>query len=370
MENTDQSSPPAKLIELGRLPVNPLIFWMVVTAALVVAIILILNATGVVVGVNWLLLVPVAAYLSIIGLFLAYLSKFYRERNRLMLERVRDEQIKLAEFKKLNQDLENYAKQLFDKDFELTLANKRLQNLERAKSKFVSVTTHQLRTPLAAIKWTFHMLLGGSLGKITAEQKNFLQKGYDSTQRIITIINDLLNVDYIEADKTDYNFLPVNLAELIDGIIFEFTNKVDSKKIKLSFHQPTSVLPKVAADPVKISMLLENLLDNAIKYTSAGGRVTISLSDARINSAQSSVEVIVADTGIGILPAERDKIFHRFFRGSNAIQLKPDGTGLGLFIAQDIVEKHGGQIWFESQLGEGTNFHFTLPVFGAPPAKV
>ncbi|MEK7209205.1 MAG: HAMP domain-containing sensor histidine kinase [Patescibacteria group bacterium] len=370
MENTDSQSSQSKLVEISRLPVNPLIFWVVVTMTFIVAIVLILNATGVVVGVNWLLLVPVGAYLLIIGLFIAYLSKLYRERNQLMLERIRDEQVKLNEFKKLNQDLENYAKQLFDKDFELTLANKRLQNLEHAKSKFVSVTTHQLRTPLAAIKWTFHMLLGGSLGKITDEQQNFLQKGYDSTQRIITIINDLLNVDYIEADKTDYNFLAVNLTELIDSIIFEFANQVESKKIKLNFNKPSGPIPEVAADPVKISMLLENLLDNAVKYTPAGGRVTVSLSDARINSAQSSVEVVIADTGIGILTAERDKIFHRFFRGSNAIQLKPDGTGLGLFIAQDIVEKHGGQIWFESQIGEGTNFHFTLPVFSAKTAVV
>jgi len=369
MEISEPQPQQSKLIELSQLPVNPLIFWGVVTVGLVVAVVLILSATGVVVGANWLLLVPVGAYLLIIGFFISYLSKIYRERNRLMVERIRDEQIKIDEFKKLNQDLENYAKQLFDKDFELTLANKRLQSLEQAKSKFVSVTTHQLRTPLSAIKWTFHMLIGENLGKITAEQRNFLQKGYDSTQRIIMIINDLLNVDYIEADKTDYNFLPINLTELVDGIVFEFTNQVESKKIKLIFVKPSNPLPEVAADPVKIGMMLENLIDNAVKYTPDGGRVTISLSDARINSARSSVEVAIADTGIGILPAEKDKIFHRFFRGSNAIQSKPDGSGLGLFIAQDIVEKHGGEIWFESKAGEGTIFHFTLPIFNAetPP---
>ncbi len=351
------------LLELSKLPVNPLVFWGSITVALAVILALILNAIGLITGPHWLLLVPVVAYLIIVGLFVGYLSKLYRDRDRLMAERIREEKVKVGEFKKLNQELETYAKQLFDKDLELTLANKRLQNLEQAKSKFVSVTTHQLRTPLSAIKWTFHMLLGGSLGPVTAEQRNFLQKGYDSTQRIIAIINDLLNVDYIEADKSDYNFLAVNLVELIEGIIFEFTNIAESKKIKISFTKSSDRLPAVAADPVKISMVLENLIDNALKYTLSSGRVTINLSDARINSARPSLEVMVVDTGIGVPGVEKDKIFHRFFRGSNAIRLEPNGTGLGLFIARDIIEKHGGGIWFESKEGEGTNFHFTLPIF-------
>src|SRR3989344_1895122 len=351
------------LLELGHRTVNPLVFWGVITTVLSVVLVLIINTAGVQSGIYLLFLVPVMAYLAIMGFFIAYVSKLNRERNRLLADQVRAETTKTGEFQKLNQELEAYAKQLFDKDFELTLANKRLQNLEQAKSKFVSVTTHQLRTPLSAIKWTFHMLLGGSLGLVTDEQRNFLQKGYDSTQRIITIINDLLNVDYIEADKSDYNFLAVNLAELIDGIIFEFINIAERKKIKLSFIKPSNRLPSVVADPVKISMVLENLIDNALKYTPRDGRVTIDLSDARINSARPSLEVMVADTGIGVPAVEKDKLFHRFFRGSNAIRLEPDGTGLGLFIARDIVEKHGGEIWFESKDGEGTNFHFTLPIF-------
>lgn len=359
MESPERNS----LRELSKMPVNPLVFWGVITTALAVVLALILNSIGVTTGVYWLILVPVAAYLVIMGLFISYLSKLQADRNRLMVERIREEEVRVGESKKLNQELEVYAKQLFDKDFELTLANKRLQNLEQAKSKFVSVTTHQLRTPLSAIKWTFHMLLGGSLGSVTVDQRNFLQKGYDSTQRIITIINDLLNVDYIEADKSDYNFLAVNPVELIEGIMFEFINVAASKKIKLSFIKPSNRLPSVAADPVKISMALENLIDNALKYTPAAGRVTISLSDARINSVRPSLEVVVADTGIGVPAAEKDKLFHRFFRGSNAIRLEPDGSGLGLFITRDIIEKHGGEIWFESKVGEGTNVHFTLPVF-------
>src|SRR3989344_749134 len=139
------------LLELSKMPVNPLVFWGVITVTLVVVMALILNSIGVITGVYWLILVPVVAYLVVMGLFIFYLFKLYAERNRLMVEKIRREETKVGEFKKLNQDLEFYAKQLFDKDFELTLANKRLQNLEQAKSKFVSVTTHQLRTPLSAI---------------------------------------------------------------------------------------------------------------------------------------------------------------------------------------------------------------------------
>lgn len=350
------------LLELGRQPVNPLVFWSVITIALTLVLVLIINAAGIQSGVYLLFLVPVIAYLVIMGFFVAYVSKLNRERNRLLANQVRAESSKSGEFQKLNQELETYAKQLFDKDFELTLANKRLQNLEQAKSKFVSVTTHQLRTPLSAIKWTFHMLLQGSLGSTTPDQHNFIEKGYESTQRMIAIINDLLNVDYMEIDRSDYNFLAVELPALIESVFFEFTNQAESKKIVLKFNKPPSTLPAVAADPIKLSMVLENLLDNAIKYTPQGGQVTVSMSDARMNSAQSNVEVVVSDSGIGISPAEREKIFHRFFRGSNAIKVQTDGTGLGLFISRDIIEKHGGAIWFESAEGKGAQFHFTLPI--------
>ena len=350
------------LAEIGRRTVNPLVFWNVITVVLTVVLILIINAAGIQSGVYLLFLVPVVAYLIIMGFFIAYVSKLNRERNRLLADQVRVEAAKAGEFEKLNRELETYAKQLFDKDFELTLANKRLQNLEQAKSKFVSVTTHQLRTPLSAIKWTFHMLLKGDLGPTTIDQRTFLEKGYESTQRMIAIINDLLNVDYMETDRSDYNFLPVDLPLLIESVLFEFTNQAESKAIILKKETPPSAPPLVPADPVKLSMVLENLIDNAIKYTPRGGQVTVSVGDARINSAQSNLEVVVSDTGIGIPVAEREKIFHRFFRGSNAVKAQTDGTGLGLFISRDIIEKHGGAIWFESEAGKGAQFHFTIPV--------
>lgn len=346
---------------MGR-EIHPLIFWGVITVALSVALLLILFELDLAQGVFILLLIPVAAYLVIMGVFITYFHQLSRERRQLLAEQLVEETTKSDEFRHLNAELQTYAKQLYDKDLELTLANKRLQSLEQAKSKFVAVTTHQLRTPLSAIKWTFHMFLGNNLGGVTDEQRNFLQKGYESTERMIAIVNDLLNIDYIEADKAEYNFVKVNLDKLISSVMFEFTNQCESKNIKIDYLKLDRTPPEVTADPVKISMVVENLIDNAIKYTPPGGRVTIALKDDRLNSARSSLEVMVADTGIGIPGSERDRLFHRFFRASNAIKIHTDGTGLGLFISRDIIEKHGGEIWFETREGEGTAFYFTLPI--------
>ncbi len=342
--------------------INPLAFWGMVTLALTAVLALILRAIDASFEIFFLLLVPVMAYLLIIGVFLAYLSRLTHQRDRLWKKQIEREQTRSEELAELNRELSEYSKRLFDKDFELTLANKRLQELEQAKSKFVSVTTHQLRTPLSAIKWTFHMLMQGALGPISEEQRTFVQKGFNSTQRMILIVNDLLNIDHIEAGRDDYNFVPVRLEELVDGLIFEFTNQCQSKDIKLIFHQPDEPLPVVSADPVKLGMVFENLIDNAIKYTKRGGQVEIYLKSDRVNTARGVVEVIVNDNGIGIPTDDRRKIFHRFFRARNAVKVETDGSGLGLFISHDIVQKHNGEIWFESQEGQGSNFHFTIPV--------
>jgi signal transduction histidine kinase len=248
------------------------------------------------------------------------------------------------------------------KDFELEMANKRLEQLEQAKSKFVSVTAHQMRTPLSAIKWTFDMILHEQLGPVTGEQKEFLTKGFESTERMIHIVNDLLHVDHMEANKVDFKFAPLSLETLLDSVIFEFANQVSSKKIHLIVKKPTSTLPAIEADDVKLRIVLENLIDNAIKYTPPEGNVSVTLSDQNLNSAQGMVEVIIADSGIGIPDSEKNKIFSKFFRASNAIRTEPDGTGVGLYISKDIIEKHGGAMWYENLPEKGTAFHVTLPL--------
>ena len=309
-------------------------------------------------GARWLLVVFLAILIAN-----PFLILWYRERGRVRGELVsaaanssNTEALKIA-----NQKLEIQTRELQSKEVALNLAYGRLKELEQAKSEFVSVTTHQLRTPLAAIKWTFHMLLTGSLGEITADQKTFLERGFQSTERVIGIVNDLLNLDYIAVEQWTYKFIPTNLKELVDSVIFELEKQARDKGVTMTFELPPS-LPLIPVDPIRMSMVIENLLENAIKYTTAGGQVSVRIDDARLNSSPASVEIVVRDTGIGIPAAEQPKIFQRFYRSSNALRASPDGSGLGLFIAQDIINHHRGQIWFESVEGQGTTFHVAIPM--------
>ena len=267
----------------------------------------------------------------------------------------------LDQLKKLNSELESQTRALQAKGLELTLANQRLEKLEEAKSKFVTVTTHQLRTPLAAIKWTFNMIIAGQLGPISSEQKEVLEKGYQSTERMIKIVNDILSVDKIEIDQKDYQFSAVHLEDLIESLLYEFSNQAESKQIKLTFKKPGKPLPPAEVDALKLRIVLENLIDNAIKYNKLGGEVEVGIDDSKINTTRNSLEIMVKDTGIGIPPEERAKIFNKFFRASNAVKTEPDGSGLGLYLAKDIIEKHHGTIRFET--GDmGTVFHLELPL--------
>jgi len=197
---------------------------------------------------------------------------------------------------------------------------------------------------------------------VNEEQKEFLKKGFASTQRMIRIVNDLLNVDQLEADRKDYQFAPVDLVSLLDGVSAEFTNQALSKKISFELKKPTKALPPIEGDENKLRVVLENLIDNAIKYTPQGGRVSVTLSDDKLNSANRAIQVDIADSGIGIVDTDRSKVFSKFFRASNAIRIEPDGSGIGLYLSKDIVEMHGGSLSYEQAPGGGTVFHLILPL--------
>jgi len=259
-------------------------------------------------------------------------------------------------------ELKKITRELEAKNLELTLAYKRFQSLENAKAKFIAVSAHQLRTPLAAIKWTFNIMLSNEqAANLSPEQREVLTKGYQSSERMIAIVNELLTVDQLDGEQQEYKFTPIQLEELVESIMFEFTNQAESKKITLAVRKPPQPLPLVQADPLKLRMVLENLIDNAIKYNRYRGRVEVVLSDTKINSTRNSAEIIITDTGIGIPPADREKIFNKFFRAGNAVREEPNGSGLGLYLSKDIIERHGGTIWFETS-DQGTTFHIELPL--------
>lgn len=248
------------------------------------------------------------------------------------------------------------AKLLIRRDLELTRANEKLHELDKAKSHFISIVAHQLRTPLSGIKWSLNMILGETLGPLTDEQRVFLKRCYESNERLIVLINDMLGADRIDSGKLKYHFKPTGLSNLIDNVLFETVPIVNDKKLEVAFAHKDG-LPQVFVDEEKISLAFQNILENAFKYTPKGGKVEINLEvDGEF------IKISVKDYGIGIPEEEQKNVFSRFFRAKNAIKVETDGSGLGLFIAKGIIEKHGGKIWFESKEQEGTSFHFTVPI--------
>ncbi len=229
--------------------------------------------------------------------------------------------------------------------------------VERMKTEFVSISAHQLRTPLSAIKWSLKMLLDGDLGEITEEQKSFIQKTYEANEKMIELINDLLDVTRIEEGRYLYKTEPAEIEEIIKKVLSSLKQIAINKKIELIFKKSKEKLPKIILDKEKIGLAIQNIVENAINYTLAGGKVTVSL-----KCVKKEVEVSVSDTGVGIPKDQQKRVFSKFFRGSNAIRMETRGTGLGLYITKNIIEAHGGKIWFESEEGKGTTFYFTLPI--------
>ncbi|RLC39799.1 MAG: hypothetical protein DRH33_01890 [Candidatus Nealsonbacteria bacterium] len=231
--------------------------------------------------------------------------------------------------------------------------------IERLKTEFVSIAAHQLRTPLSAIKWTLRMILDGDLGKVSKEQREFLEKTYQSNERMIRLINDLLNVTRIEEGRFLYNIKRQDIIKIAEKVITPLKEVAERKGLNFKFQKPKAKIPELAVDSEKISLVFQNLIDNAIHYTHPGGEVKVSIEYLK---NKKEVLVSVQDTGIGIPKDQQKRVFSRFFRGANAIKTETEGTGLGLFIAKNIVEAHGGKIWFKSVENKGTTFYFSLPI--------
>lgn len=228
--------------------------------------------------------------------------------------------------------------------------------IERMKGEFVSLAAHQLRTPLSAIKWTMKMLIDGDLGDINKEQKEFLEKTYSSNERMIKLINDLLNVTRIEEGRYLYKPVLTNLEPVVRSVLKLYKEEFEKRNLRLEFKKPEENLPWVMLDAEKIKLAIQNLIENAVRYTPSGGLVTASL-----KCGKNEVELSVKDNGVGIPKDQQERIFTKFFRADNVVRMDTEGSGLGLFIAKNIVEAHGGKIWFESKKDKGATFYFSLP---------
>ncbi len=232
-----------------------------------------------------------------------------------------------------------------------------LRELDKLKSDFISVAAHQLRTPLSGVKWVLKLLLDGDLGATNDDQKGMLKRGYETNEKMIQLVNDLLNVSRIENGRFGYNFTKNDFMKLINTLIENTVLPSKERNIEVRLENRAGVIPEFMFDPEKLLIALQNIVDNAMKYTLPGGRVTIV-----IERQGDYIEVKVSDTGVGIPKADIPKLFSKFFRAANVIHLQTDGSGLGLFIVKSIIMRHGGQIWVDSVEGKGTTFTVVVPV--------
>jgi signal transduction histidine kinase len=290
------------------------------------------------------------------GFFGGYITRLIKGRDLLLLEKIKKEEEHVLRLEELTREFDMSAKLLVRRDLDLSSVNEKLLQLDRMKSDIISIVAHQLRTPLSAIKWTLKILVDGDAGSITPEQRELLTKGFESNERMITLINDMLEVDRLESGKLTYNFAAIQFEELVQEMISDLIPLATQRSIRMEFVSSGQLLPKIKIDPEKMREVLQNLIDNAIKYTRERGTILIG-----VDLQGEELHFWVKDDGIGIPDEGKDKIFARFYRADNAIHAATDGSGLGLFIAQSVVKRHGGKILFESTLDVGTTFHVLLP---------
>ncbi len=234
----------------------------------------------------------------------------------------------------------------------------REKQIDKLKSEFISIAAHQLRTPLSAIKWIIKMVLDGDAGKLTVEQEELLTKGYKSNERIIKLVNDLLNVSRIEEGRFGFNFDKYDFQEVIDIAITNLEQRIAKNHFKMTINKPFK-MPKIYIDKERMTMVMQNLLDNATKYTPEYGKIEIN-----IKKEKKLLDVTIKDNGVGIPKEDQVKLFSKFFRAANVKRMETEGTGLGLFIVKNIIENHGGKIIIKSEEGKGTEVNFSLPLTG------
>ncbi|MFA5080498.1 MAG: PAS domain S-box protein [Candidatus Paceibacterota bacterium] len=240
----------------------------------------------------------------------------------------------------------------------------REKEIDKAKSEFVSLASHQLRTPLSIINWYTEMLSGGDAGQLNETQKDYLDEIVIGNKRMIDLVGALLNVSRIEMGTFAVNPIKSNLVKISKEIINDSLIKVKLKNIKLDCNYGKNI-PLMRVDPKLFSIVIDNLISNAIKYTPPNtGKISF-----KISKEINGVLITISDNGYGILKKDKDKIFTKLFRGENIKEKETDGNGLGLYIVKSIVEQSNGKIWFESKENKGTTFYVLLPFSGMKKKK-
>ncbi len=232
------------------------------------------------------------------------------------------------------------------------------RQIDKAKTEFVSLASHQLRTPLTAINWYCEMLLNDEKNKLNSVQEVYAKETYKASKRMVALMNALLNVSRLETGTFAVEPKLINIIHIAKNCINDLESRIIKKKIILEEKYGTDK-SEIYSDPKLTGIVFQNLLTNAIKYTKSGGKVSL-----EIKRVDNSILITVSDTGVGIPKNQQDKIFTKLFRADNAKKMDPDGTGLGLYMVKGIMEACGGKVWFSSKEGEGSVFNVTLPIGG------
>lgn len=295
----------------------------------------------------------VVALLLLLGLLLyeVIYARYHKLSTPIPITRHED----LVE-EKSNPD-DELQKQIDAATAELRKANIELQRLDDGKDEFVSMASHQLRTPLTSIKGYLSMVLEGDAGELNREQRKLLEEAFTSSERMVRLIGDFLNVSRLQNGKfTIDRSAQVNLADLVEQEIDNVDEIAKSRGIGIAYHKPAG-FPVLYLDEDKMRQVVMNYLDNAVYYSPESKTITV-----RLYKNEGTVVLEVIDRGMGVPKAEQKRLFTKFFRAKNAQKQRPDGTGIGLYLAKMVITGHGGRIIFESTEGKGSMFGFRLPI--------
>jgi signal transduction histidine kinase len=245
---------------------------------------------------------------------------------------------------------------LFILSFTITRSFERLAEASRMKSEFINIVSHQLRSPLTNIKWSFEILSSDEFDVPEAKQEEYFVNVKENIARMVELIDDLLIVSKIEQGQFPIRKEEISLEELVKEQVMRFRVFAEASHIKLTLSYPNG-LPKIMADQSLLKLVIENLVDNAIRYTPGNGEVAVSVTQRGDHLVFS-----IKDSGVGIPKKDQEFIFQKFFRAENALKKRTRGSGLGLYVCNSIIEKSGGKIGFVSEENKGTAFYFTLPI--------
>jgi signal transduction histidine kinase len=284
----------------------------------------------------------------------------YTRRDYEVLETITDElalavqnALAVEEIRDLNDTLQQRIEAATS---ELRRSNAQLRKLDEAKDEFISMASHQLRTPLTSIKGYIDMILDGDAGAITPTQKQFLTEAFVSSERMVHLINDFLNVSRLQTGKFVIELQPTDLALLVSQELDSLRINAASRPLSFEYKPPKN-LPLLMLDEAKIRQVIMNFADNSLYYSKPGTVIKV-----RLSLKDDAVTFTVKDTGIGVPLDDQPKLFTKFFRAANARKQRPDGTGVGLYLAKRVITEHHGVIEFASVEGKGSTFGFTLPL--------